>query len=259
MVGWHWICWTAAERIVHYTQREWLMSIKRAFSKFSKSTKKITVPLYNVFLILFYSHSSSIGKYRNLGSYFTQYIFSYYSKWCQYPHRRTNPKPRVEGLSECGLDSVKERHGVWDGHAVKGQSSCPVVQVHSNSGVWVDGRDRSLFTIMVETASRCRAVQPPGLVISTKPTLITTSSPADPFIRDSYINLHSGPLYLPVAGFRNTPDTLSTQHLFPVAKSMFMVGIGLDLMAPGHLSVPLRQTQELIRCVGIQCQRAAVF
>ena len=34
-----------------------------------------------------------------------------------------NPKPRIEGLSEGGLDSVQEGHGVRD--AVEGQSSMP--------------------------------------------------------------------------------------------------------------------------------------
>src|SRR4029434_4392400 len=39
------------------------------------------------------------------------------------------PKPRVECVSECGLDSVQEGHCVRD--AVEGQSSCPVIHIHS--------------------------------------------------------------------------------------------------------------------------------
>ena len=41
-------------------------------------------------------------------------------------------KPRIEGLSECGLDSVEEGHCVRD--TVEGQSTCLVIQVHSYSG-----------------------------------------------------------------------------------------------------------------------------
>ena len=38
----------------------------------------------------------------------------------------------IERLSECGLDSVEESHGVRD--AVEGQNTCSVIQVHSYSG-----------------------------------------------------------------------------------------------------------------------------
>lgn len=41
-------------------------------------------------------------------------------------------KASTEGLSERGLDPVEESHGVGD--AVKGQSSRPVIQIHSYSG-----------------------------------------------------------------------------------------------------------------------------
>ena len=41
------------------------------------------------------------------------------------------PNSSIERLSECGLDSVEESHGVRD--AVEGQNTCTVIQVHSNS------------------------------------------------------------------------------------------------------------------------------
>ncbi len=43
----------------------------------------------------------------------------------------TNPHPRIERLSECGLDPVDEAHCVRD--AVEGQSSCTVIHIHSYS------------------------------------------------------------------------------------------------------------------------------
>lgn len=63
------------------------------------------------------------------------------------------------------------------------------------------------------------------------------------------------PLFFPVACSR---QTLSTQNLFPVAEYMLMVEIRLNLITRGHLLVPLRQTQELMCCVGIQCQQEPV-
>ena len=62
--------------------------------------------------------------------------------------------------------------------------------------------------IVVENASGCRAVRPPGQIITSKPTLIATSSPADPFIRDSYINAIPAPLLPPSSRLQ----TLSTKH-----------------------------------------------
>ncbi len=46
-------------------------------------------------------------------------------------HFIINPKPRIERLSECGLDCVDEAHCVRD--AVEGQSSCTVIHIHSYS------------------------------------------------------------------------------------------------------------------------------
>ncbi|TNN47690.1 hypothetical protein EYF80_042133 [Liparis tanakae] len=40
---------------------------------------------------------------------------------------RIQPKSSIERLSECGLDSVEESHGVRD--AVEGQNTCSVIQL----------------------------------------------------------------------------------------------------------------------------------
>ena len=102
-----------------------------------------------------------------------------------------NLKPRIEGLSECGLDSVQEGHGVRD--AVEGLS-CPVIQVHSYSGG--GNRDLSYLIIVPERVTGRSAEQTPGLLI--KSQVIIRSFPADLFIRHCYINLTQPPLSLPV-------------------------------------------------------------
>ena len=61
-------------------------------------------------------------------------------------------KSSIERLSECGLDSVEESHGVRD--AVEGQNTCTVIQVHSNSGgqrTW----DGSLDFVVIKVITVC--------------------------------------------------------------------------------------------------------
>ncbi|KAI5614197.1 hypothetical protein C0J50_9137, partial [Silurus asotus] len=81
--------------------------------------------------------------------------------------------------SECGVDSVEEPHRIRD--AVEGQSSCTVIHIHSYSG----GRwtlKLSSNIIMIEVDRGRRTHQTPGLIVQSKPTLITFSFPADLFI-----------------------------------------------------------------------------
>ncbi len=69
---------------------------------------------------------------------------------------RSNPKPRIERLSECGLDCVDEVHCVRD--AVEGQSSCTVIHKHSYSPA--DGlTERSVLCYCVEWVTGGRADQ----------------------------------------------------------------------------------------------------
>ncbi len=60
----------------------------------------------------------------------------------------TNQKPRIEWLSECGLDCVDEVHCVRD--SVEGQSSCTVIYIHSYSPAAGENREFSLFFIVPE-------------------------------------------------------------------------------------------------------------
>ncbi len=59
-----------------------------------------------------------------------------------------NPKPRIERLSECGLDCVDEDHCVR--YAVEGQSSCSVIHKHSYSAADGLHRENSLYVIVSE-------------------------------------------------------------------------------------------------------------
>ncbi|KAK6291402.1 hypothetical protein J4Q44_G00381680 [Coregonus suidteri] len=104
-----------------------------------------------------------------------------------------NPKPWIEGLSECGVECVQVGQCVR-GDSVEGQSAGWPVQIHSYS-VGAGGGDvyGSVLIIVPGRVTVVRADQTPGLVIVSKPTVITPSSPADSFICHSYISpsLHS--------------------------------------------------------------------
>ncbi len=175
---------------------------------------------------------------------------------------RTNQKPRIERLSECGLDCVDEDHCVRD--ADEGQSSCSVIHKHSYSPDIIiiiiiiiihsysaaDGlhRETSLYVIVSEWVTGGRAAQTPGLIIRSKHTLITPSLPPDALIWHWYKHI-STPLQLPVTASRYT---LSTQHLRPIIKSVWMIRIRLICASVSNHSVSLRQTEAFIHCVQIQ-------
>ncbi|TRY66355.1 hypothetical protein DNTS_024341, partial [Danionella cerebrum] len=86
-------------------------------------------------------------------------------------------EPWTERLSESGMDSVNEAHGVSD--AVEGQNSCSVINKNSYSTGAGDSWECCLFIIVPERTNCFRAVQTPGLLITPKPTFITVIFPAD--------------------------------------------------------------------------------
>lgn len=168
-----------------------------------------------------------------------------------------NPKPRIEGLSECGVERVQVGECVR-GDAVEGQSACWPVQVHSYS-LGAGGGDRygSAFIIVSGIVTVRRAEQSPGLVIISQCALITPPFPfpLDAFIRHSYISPTPTPLSLPVAASRLT---LFTQHLTIEVKSLWVVRIRLILTHTCHLSVPLREREIYACCVWIQCDLTGI-
>ncbi|KAK6291488.1 hypothetical protein J4Q44_G00382540 [Coregonus suidteri] len=157
-----------------------------------------------------------------------------------------NPKPWIEGLSECGVECVQVGQCVR-GDSVEGQSAGWPVQIHSYS-VGSGGGDvyGSGLIIVPGSVTVVRAEQTPGLVIVSNPTVITPSSPADSFICHSYNSPSPTPLYLPVTA---PSQTLSTQHLSTALKSLWVIRIQLLLSPPCHLSVLLRQREESVYCV----------
>ena len=95
----------------------------------------------------------------------------------------------------------------------------------------------------------------PGLVVPSKPAVITQSSPGDSSVCHSYINT-SYPLYLPVTA---ASQTLSTQHLGPVVKPLWVIRILLLLSNHHHLSVVLRQREVSVGCVWVQCEFTGIW
>ncbi len=135
--------------------------------------------IYNISLLLIYHATQSImGRISHQVFSGSPTQFHWWS--------RSNPKPRIERLSECGLDCVDEVHCVRD--AVEGQSSCTVIHKHSYSPA--DGlyREISPYRIVYEWVSGGRADQIPGLIIISKHTLMTRSLPADALIWHWYIH-----------------------------------------------------------------------
>src|SRR4029434_9719796 len=162
-----------------------------------------------------------------------------------------NPKPRIEGLSECGVERVLVGECVR-GDAVERQSAGRPVQVHSYcAGGGGGGRYVSVFIIVSGRVTVRRAEQIPGLVIMSQCALITPPFPLDAFIRHRYISPIPTPLSLPVAASRLT---ISTQHLIPPVKSLWVVRIRLLLIHTCHLSVPLREREISVCCVWVQCE-----
>ena len=160
-------------------------------------------------------------------------------------------KPWIEGLSECGVECVQVGQCVR-GDSVEGQSVGWPVQIHSYS-VGAGGGDvySSEVIIVPGRVTVVRAAQTPGLVIVSKPTVITPFSPADSFTCHSYISLSPTPLYLPVTA---PSQILSTQHLSTVLKSLWVIRIRMVLSHMCHLFVPLRQKAVSEYCVWVQCE-----
>ena len=166
-----------------------------------------------------------------------------------------NPKCWIEGLRECGVERVQVGECVR-GDAVEGQSACRPVQVHSYSS-GAGGRYVSHVLIVPGKVSVTTAIHTPGFVIISKPAVITPLLfPLDAFVCHCYHSTSTTPLRLPVAASR---QTLPTQHLIPVVKSLWVVRIRLLLLTHTcHLSVPLREREFSACCVGVQCELTGI-
>ena len=174
---------------------------------------------------------------------------------------RPKPKPREEVLlGECGVEGVDVCQCVWGpsytwGHSVEGQRASRPVQIHSYSGGVRGGEEDVCSTTVVidRVTIIIMTIKTPGLVVVSKPAVIT--SPCDSSVCHSYLN-NSSPLHLPVTA---ASQTLSTQHLGPGVKSLWVVRIRLILSNLYHLPVVLRQRETSVGCVWVQCESTGIW
>ena len=172
------------------------------------------------------------------------------------------PKPREEVLlGECGPEGVDVCQCVWGpsytwGHSVEGQRASRPVQIHSYSGGARGEEGEECFTTVVpDRVMIIITIKTPGLVVPSKLAVLTPSSPCDSSVCHSYLN-SSSPLHLPVAA---ASQTLSTQHLELVVKSLWVVRMRLILSNPLHLPEVLRQRETSVGCVWVQCESTGIW
>ena len=173
------------------------------------------------------------------------------------------PKPREEVLlGECGVEGVDECQCVWGpsytwGHSVEGQRASRPVQIHSYSGGARGGETDDCFSIVVPgiVTTIIITLKTPGLVVPSKTDVITLSTPCDSSVCHSYTNT-SSPLHLPVMA---ASQTLSTQHLSPEVKSLWVIRIWMILFTPHHLPEVLRQREMSVSCVWVQCEFTGIW
>lgn len=162
-------------------------------------------------------------------------------------------KAKIEGLSECGLDSMEQGHCVRD--AVETQTSCPVIQVYSYPrGGW--SGYSSGHVIVPDGTTFSGTEQTPGLVIASKVGVIALSSPGHLFIRHSHVDATPAPLGFPVAA---PWQGLSTKHLAPVIKPLWVLQAGVVPGPHCHHLVLLRHTQVPVGCPGVQCELTGIY
>ncbi len=130
--------------------------------------------------------------------------------------------------------------------AVEGQRAAWLIQKHccsltGNTSSWED----SVLMIVMNSKSLIRALETPGLYITSKQTVITLSFPLDFFISHWYYSIISTPLSLPVTASR---QTLWTKNLRMFIKSVGMIRIWLSLYHSRHLS-PQTVRVECVQCL----------
>ena len=170
-----------------------------------------------------------------------------------------NPECREELLlGEGGMEGVDVCQCVWGpsstwGHSVKGESASRPVHIHSYS-VIASGAERYVcfYIVLPDSVTIIKTIETPGLVVPSKPAVITLSFPCDSSVCHSYINT-SFPLYLPVTA---ASQILSSQHLEPGVKSLWVIRILFNLCC---LSVVLRQRESCVGCVWVQCEFTGIW
>ena len=109
-------------------------------------------------------------------------------------------------------------------------------------------------TVVPDRVTIIMTIKTPGLVVLSKPAVLTRSFPCDSSVCHSYLNT-SSPLHLPVTA---ASQTLSTQHLGPGVKSLWVIRMRLNLFNPLHLPEVLRQREISVGCVWVQCESTGI-
>ena len=157
------------------------------------------------------------------------------------------PKTRIKRLSECGVEGAEVDQWVR-GDTVEGQSASRTVRIHcyfTRGG----GEDLSFF-IVTDSVSLMRAEKTPWLIVPSKSAVVTESFPSDSSVSHCYTSL-SSPLDLPV--------TVTTQHLRPGVKSLWMIRIWLLYCHICHLLVVVRQFEVFVHCVCVKCEFTEIW
>lgn len=147
------------------------------------------------------------------------------------------PKPRVQGFSEGGVEGVEVDQGIR-GHSVEGQRPSRMVQVHRHpvpAAGGGDGDDLHLVAVKDGVADIVAALQAPGLVVPSEPAVAALAFPSDSSVTHRDQN-PAGPLHLPVTA---TGKAVATQQLAPF-EPLGMIGIRL-LLVHRHLLVVVGQ------------------
>ena len=172
---------------------------------------------------------------------------------------RPESKPRIKRFSECGVESVEVDQCVR-GDSVEGQRANKTVHIYCYStrggggGGGGGGGDGCSSVIVTDIVTTIRAAETPGLIIFSKPAVITASSP-DSSVTHWYRNV-SSPLYLPVTA---TSQAISTQQLRPVIKPVWVIRVWLILLYVCHLLVVVRQFDLPVDCVCVDCEFTGIW
>lgn len=143
-------------------------------------------------------------------------------------------------------------------HQVEGQSAGRPVQKQSQSlwsdqkGLDVNVRDPYIgfLKVVSEGVTLHRGDAETPASVTTVNFCVPVSLPRQALICNT--NIHKRfPVHLPVAA---PSQSLSTQHLTGLVKSLWMIRIRLLFMSVAHVLVALRQKQLFIHSVGVECE-----
>lgn len=159
--------------------------------------------------------------------------------------KRREEKPGMESFSECGAEGVQVDQCVG-GDSVEGQGAGRAVYIYCHSFGGRGDRENFFSVFVPDRVTSVRALQTPGLMVSSKPTG-SIVLPSDAPVSNTDGNPPC-PLNLPIAA---SCQSRPTEQL-NAAKSLRMIRVRLPLLHRGHLSFVVRQFEVRVCCVWIQ-------